>query len=255
MNLPNIKNVTQDNLSDSNIYRKGDTEVKVEDWGRISFADAWERQTAIMNQILSIKKEYFQSVEKAPTFHRIIFCEHNPVYTLGKSGDEKNLLLTPESREEKGIEYFHINRGGDITYHGPGQLVVYPILDLDYFFTDIGKFLRLLEETVIRTLAEFGIDSERFKGYTGVWLDVGQPQKERKICAIGIRCSRWVTMHGLALNVNTDLSYFNHIIPCGIENKLVTSIEAEKDETIPFDKVKGVFLHHFLELFEIEKSD
>jgi len=173
------------------------------------------------------------------------------VYTLGKSGDMSNLLLNEEQLSEKGATFYKINRGGDITYHGPGQIVGYPILDLDNFFTDIHKYLRFLEEVIIKTLAEYGIKSERSEGETGVWLDVGTPFA-RKICAMGVRTSRWVTMHGFALNVNTNLGYFDNIIPCGIKGKAVTSIEAELNKKLPLDEVKTKILKNFKKLFEVE---
>ena len=178
--------------------------------------------------------------------------EHPHVYTLGKSGDIKNLLLNEEKLQEKGATFYKINRGGDITYHGPGQIVGYPILDLENFFTDIHKYLRLLEESIILTIAEYGLKGERSDGETGVWLDVGTPFA-RKICAMGIRSSRWVTMHGFALNANTNLGYFDNIIPCGIKGKAVTSMEAELGEKVDTKEVKSKILKHFKVLFEVEE--
>jgi lipoyl(octanoyl) transferase len=192
--------------------------------------------------------------EPQPENH-LIFVEHPHVFTLGKSGDEKNLLLSEERLNEEGIEFYKINRGGDITYHGPGQIVAYPILDLDQFFTDIHRYLRTLEEAVIRTLAEYGIRGDRFEGYTGVWLDPDDPFKARKICALGVRCSRWITMHGLAFNVNADLPKFNLIVPCGIEDKAVTSMEKELGEEQNLEEVKGRLKYHLTELFKWKLTD
>ena len=181
-----------------------------------------------------------------------MFCEHPHVYTLGNTGDKEHLLINENQLKEKNATYYKINRGGDITYHGPGQIVGYPILDLDNFFTDIHKYLRFLEEMVIRTLAEYGIATERSKGETGVWLDVGNPLKARKICAMGVRASRWVTMHGFALNVNTDLSYFGNIIPCGISDKAVTSLDKELGHKVDEEELKQKLKKHFSDLFLCE---
>ena len=183
--------------------------------------------------------------------HKLILCEHNPVFTLGKSGSVDNLLLSEEKLEEAGIEFFKINRGGDITYHGPGQIVCYPILDLDRIFTDVHKYIRMLEEVVIRTLAHYDIKGTRIKEYTGVWLDQTSVLPQRKICAMGVHMSRWVTMHGFAFNINTDLSYFNKIIPCGITdtNKAVTSMEVELGRKIDQDEIKKHIIYYFSELF------
>lgn len=186
-----------------------------------------------------------------PTENHLLFVEHPHVYTLGKSGDENNLLIDANTLSQKGVTFYPTNRGGDITYHGPGQLVGYPILDLDCFFTDIHKYLRLLEECVIETLTDFGIAATRTKGETGVWLDV-EGENPRKICAMGIRTSRWVTMHGFALNVNTDLSYFNYIVPCGIQDKGVTSMEKELGKSIDLKQVSARFQHHFAHHFDAE---
>lgn len=185
----------------------------------------------------------------------LLFVEHSPVYTLGKSGDERNVLIGDEERQEKGIEFFKINRGGDITFHGPGQLVGYPILDLEAFKTDLGWYLRNLEEVVILTLQEYGLKGMRSKGETGVWLDADVAGKERKICAMGIRCSRWITMHGFALNVNTDLNYFNYIIPCGIVDKQVTSLKKELGREVPMQEVKDKMLGNFEQVFNVEMQD
>src|SRR4051812_16748125 len=195
----------------------------------MDYKACWDYQEKLFNEIVQQKilNRDLPEEKRIPTKNYLLFVEHPHVYTLGKSGDEKNLLVNEKQLQEKSATYYKINRGGDITYHGPGQLVVYPILDLDNFFTDIHKYLRLLEEAVIATLAEYGVRGERSKGETGVWLDAADVYKARKICAMGVRCSRWVTMHGLALNVNTDLSYFGNIVPCGIVGKQVTSLQAE----------------------------
>ncbi|HAO14487.1 MAG TPA: lipoyl(octanoyl) transferase, partial [Tenacibaculum sp.] len=199
-----------------------------------------------------MKKEKRNSTNKEiVTPNYFLFVEHPHVYTLGKSGDLSNLLLNEDQLKNKSVAFYKINRGGDITYHGPGQIVGYPILDLENFFTDIHKYLRLLEEAIILTLADYNIKSERSEGETGVWLDVGTPFA-RKICAMGIRASRWVTMHGFALNVNTDLGYFDHIIPCGIKGKAVTSMHAELGEKIEEEEVKKKILKYFKDLFNVE---
>jgi lipoyl(octanoyl) transferase len=187
--------------------------------------------------------------QQEPHTH-FLFCEHPPVYTLGKSGDIANVLLSQDELTQKGIEFFHTNRGGDITFHGPQQVVGYPLLDLEKFYTDIGKYLRNVEEVIIRTIAHYGIKGERSKGETGVWIEPDQPGRERKICAIGVRCSRWITMHGFALNVNTDLRYFDYIIPCGIQNKAVTSIEKEIGRKADFEEVKNLIRKNFDIVFE-----
>jgi lipoyl(octanoyl) transferase len=185
------------------------------------------------------------------TRNYFLLCEHPPVYTIGKSGRMENLLINEEEMKMKGIEFFKTNRGGDITFHGPGQLVGYPILDLEKFYTDIGRYLRELEEVIIRTLAVYGIKGERSKGETGVWIDPHEPGRERKICAMGVRCSRWITMHGFALNVNTNLGYFENIIPCGIENKQVTSLEKELQRKIDIEELKENLLGNFGEVFNV----
>lgn len=186
------------------------------------------------------------------TQNHLLFAEHKPVYTLGKSGDISNVLINDEEREQKGIEFFKINRGGDITFHGPGQLVGYPILDLDHFKTDLGWYLRNLEEVIILTMADYGLKGDRSKGETGVWIDPDSKGRERKICAMGIRCSRWITMHGFAFNVNTDLDYFNYIIPCGIKNKPVTSLQKELGNKIPMPEVKKKVWKNFEKVFDAE---
>jgi lipoyl(octanoyl) transferase len=190
--------------------------------------------------------------EPLSTIHHLLFVEHHPVFTLGKSGHPENLLISDEDLQRKGIQFFHTNRGGDITFHGAGQVVGYPVLDLEHFGTDIGKYLRQIEEVVIRTLAEYGILGERSSGETGVWINPGIPGKEQKICAIGVRCSRWITMHGFALNVNTDLSYFSDIIPCGIQNKQVTSLQQQLGHPVPLEEVKNRLRFYFEKVFNVE---
>lgn len=227
------------------------------DLGIIDYKSAWDYQEKLLNQNISIKSTSRLNspelpVTQIPTKHYLLFCEHPPVYTLGKSGNIENVLLNDDQMEQNGIEFFRTNRGGDITFHGLQQIVGYPILDLEKFSTDIGLYLRNLEETVIQTIAEFGIKGERSKGETGVWIDPGIPGKERKICAIGVRCSRWITMHGFALNVNTNLDYFNHIIPCGIQNKQVTSIQKEIGEEVDFENAKRIYTSKFENVFQVE---
>jgi len=226
--------------------------IKIQDLGYKDYKEVWDYQEDIFNQIIKIKTENRNLATPNPTPNYFLFVEHPHVYTLGKSGDLSNLLLSEEQLKNKKATFYKINRGGDITYHGPGQIVGYPILDLDNFFTDIHKYLRLLEETIILTLTDYGLKPERSKGETGVWLDVGTPFA-RKICALGVRASRWVTMHGFALNVNTDLGYFDNIIPCGIRGKSVTSLNVEVNlESIDMTEVKQRILKHFRTLFEIE---
>ena len=225
--------------------------ITVEDLGILSFASALEVQEDYFYKIISEKKANRQKEQPTPTDNFLLFVEHKPVYTLGKSGDIQHLLLDQNGLKEKKIEFYKTNRGGDITFHGLGQIVGYPILDLDNFFTDIHKYLRFLEEIIIKTLAEYGLTATRSKGETGVWLDAETPFA-RKICALGVRASRWVTMHGFALNVNTDLTYFEHIVPCGIKGKGVTSLKAELGKEISVNQVKEKLVKHFLDLFEAE---
>ena len=225
--------------------------ITVEDLGLLSFAAALEVQEDYFYKIISEKKANRQKEQPTPTDNFLLFVEHKPVYTLGKSGDIQHLLLDQNGLKEKKIEFYKTNRGGDITFHGLGQIVGYPILDLDNFFTDIHKYLRFLEEIIIKTLAEYGLTATRSKGETGVWLDAETPFA-RKICALGVRASRWVTMHGFALNVNTDLTYFEHIVPCGIKGKGVTSLKAELGKEISVNQVKEKLVKHFLDLFEAE---
>ena len=231
--------------------------VQFRDLEMIDYQNAWDIQEELLSKNLALKAAA-RSADKVmnpfdiPTQHYLLFCEHFPVYTLGKSGDISHVLISDEERERKGIGFFRTNRGGDITFHGPGQIVGYPIMDLEKYYTDIGKYLRNLEEVIIRVMSTYGLKGERSKGETGVWLDPGVPGKERKICAMGVRCSRWVTMHGFAFNVNTDLSYFNNIIPCGIQNKQVTSLEKELGKKIDFKEAKERVKKNFEKVFEVE---
>ena len=228
--------------------------VQYHDLGLIGFKESWDQQEKLLNDTVNLKMQN-RTLPKdlqIPAQHHLLFCEHPHVYTLGKSGLDKHLLINDQFLEKIKATYFHINRGGDITYHGPGQLVGYPILDLDYFFNDIHKYLRYLEESVILTLADYGLKGVRISGLTGVWLEENDHSRARKICAFGVRCSRWVTMHGFALNVNTDLSYFNHIVPCGITDKAVTSIQKELGHVIDLNDVKEKMKHHFANVFSCE---
>ena len=226
--------------------------IKLQDLGSKDFKDTWDYQELLFKGILDTKIKNRREDARLETKNYFLFVEHPHVYTLGKSGDITNLLLSEEQLSQKNATFYKINRGGDITYHGPGQIVGYPILDLDNFFTDIHKYLRLLEETIILTLAEYGLATERSPGETGVWLGVGTPFA-RKICALGVRASRWVTMHGFALNVNADLGYFDHIIPCGIRGKAVTSLNVELGvEKVNETEIKEKLLKHFKVLFEAE---
>ncbi|MEM7186073.1 MAG: lipoyl(octanoyl) transferase LipB [Bacteroidota bacterium] len=225
-------------------------QVEVRDLGHKDYKETWEYQEELFSGILDIKKRNRREDLTLETPNYFLFVEHPHVYTLGKSGDMDNLLVSEEKLAEIGATFYKINRGGDITYHGPGQIVGYPILDLENFFTDIHKYLRFLEEMVILTLAEYGLKAERSKGETGVWLDVGTPFA-RKICAMGVRASRWVTMHGFALNINSNLGYFDHMIPCGIRGKAVTSLNVELGKAeVPVSEVKEKLLKHFTALFE-----
>jgi lipoyl(octanoyl) transferase len=232
-------------------YSIQNRKVEFHDLGLIPYQEAWDFQTKLFQQTVNIKIENRNRSEtdQEKTSNHLIFCEHPHVFTLGKSGDESNLLIAKENLENINATYVPINRGGDITYHGPGQLVVYPIFDLDNFFTDIHKFMRAMEEAVILTLHEFGIEAGRVEKLTGVWLGVSNPATARKICAMGVKMSRWVTMHGLALNVNPDLNYFNYIVPCGIQDKAVTSMEKELNKKIEMGKVKMVLKEKFMEVF------
>ena len=224
--------------------------ILLQNLGVKDYKETWDYQTKLLQEIVDQKISNRKNNEENETKNHFLFVEHPHVYTLGKSGDLSNLLLNENQLKEKGATFYKINRGGDVTYHGPGQIVGYPILDLENFFTDIHKYLRLLEEVIILTLADYGLKAERSDGETGVWLDVGSPFA-RKICAMGIRSSRWVTMHGFALNVNANLGYFDHIIPCGIRGKAVASMEAELGKKIPLEEVQEKILKHFKTLFEI----
>ncbi|HEX7902824.1 MAG TPA: lipoyl(octanoyl) transferase LipB [Chitinophagaceae bacterium] len=236
--------------------------VIVEDLGQMDYQTAWDYQEKLLQENVR-KKSVVYSQEPGvsevlthnpglTTEHHFLLVEHPPVYTLGKSGSIENVLITEEMRTAKGIEFFRTNRGGDITFHGPGQIVGYPILDLEKFYTDIGKYLRNIEEVIILTLAEYGLKGDRSAGETGVWLDPDKKGKERKICAIGVRSSRWITMHGFALNVNTDLNYFNFIVPCGITGKQVTSLEKELGKKIDFEEAKEKVKKNFSNVFDVD---
>ncbi|MDG1804491.1 lipoyl(octanoyl) transferase LipB [Flavicella sp.] len=225
--------------------------VQIQDLGLKGYQEAWDYQVELFDEIVATKMQNRNNKTENPTNNFLLFVEHPHVYTLGKSGDLSNLLLNEKQLEAKGATFYKSNRGGDITYHGPGQIVGYPILDLENFFTDIHKYLRFLEEAIILTLKEYGLNAERSKGETGVWFDTETPFA-RKICALGVRCSRWVSMHGFALNVNVDLGYFDNIIPCGIKGKAVTSMEAELGRKIPEAEVKQKITKHLAQLFEIQ---
>jgi lipoyl(octanoyl) transferase len=232
-------------------------QVHFEDWGKVEYGAAWERQEAILQENLAVKAAWFGKTEAEKdhtidTQHRFILCEHPHVYTLGKSGVMENLLLNDTRLKELDVTFYKTNRGGDITYHGPQQIVGYPILDLEKIYTDLGKYMRGLEEVIIRTIAEWGIIGDRLPGSTGVWLDADIKGKERKICAMGVRCSRWITMHGFALNVNTDLKYFDYIVPCGITDKGVTSMQKELGHAVDLQLVQQAIKKHFAAVFEIE---
>ncbi|HEY2583966.1 MAG TPA: lipoyl(octanoyl) transferase LipB [Mucilaginibacter sp.] len=230
------------------------------DWGLIDYKEAWDKQEAIFADTVDLKikirnqqtgTEGNENHDYQQTPNYLIFCEHSHVYTLGKSGKPEHLLLDEKGLKEKNAAYYPINRGGDITYHGPGQIVCYPILDLDNFFTDIHLYLRTLEEAVILTLAHFGLNAGRYPGYTGVWFDADN-ERARKICALGVRCSRWVTMHGLAFNINTNLDYFKNIVPCGIDDKDVTSMQRELGREFDINEVKKILKHYISVLFNME---
>lgn len=248
--------------------------VTFKDLGNVDYKEAWDYQEKLLQENVQVKAEWgkmMRAAERgngpsltqdlqtatlvspafAATTHYFLVCEHPPVYTIGKSGNQNNVLISEAEMIRRGIQFYPTNRGGDITFHGPGQVVGYPILDLEKLYTDIGKYLRALEEVIILTIAEYGIHGERSAGETGVWIQPGVPGKERKICAMGVRCSRWITMHGFALNVNTDLSYFNNIVPCGIKNKQVTSIEKELGRSIDLPTIKDALQRNFAQVFEV----
>jgi lipoyl(octanoyl) transferase len=246
-------------------------QVIFRDLGNMDYKTAWDYQETLLRENTQLKSEFVirnselvanrnhstykdpvTSIQHPATTHYLLFVEHPPVYTLGKSGNIENVLMSEEQLEENGIQFFRTNRGGDITFHGDQQIVGYPILDLEKFYTDIGKYLRNLEEVIIQTLADYGLKGARSAGETGVWLDPDIPGRQRKICAMGVRTSRWITMHGFAFNVNTDLSYFNNIIPCGIQNKQVTSLEKELGKRIDFEEAKERVKKNFEKVFEVE---
>lgn len=234
-------------------------QVWFRDLGNMGYKEAWELQERLLAEGLRIKAEgRSQGVTdpfSLPTSHFLLFVEHPPVYTLGKSGDMSHVLISEEERDRKGIEFFHTNRGGDITFHGPGQIVGYPILDLEKFQTDIGKYLRNLEEVIIRVMAHYGLKGERSAGETGVWLEPGVKGRERKICAMGVRCSRWITMHGFAFNVHTDLGYFDHIVPCGIVGKKVASLGDELGYAPDMDEVRKRIIREFEQVFSVRVQE
>ena len=225
--------------------------VTCEFLGLIDYKEAWDYQEKLLKEAIDLKIAFRNGQTTEIPHNYLLFCQHPHVYTLGKSGKPEHLLLNEEQLAEKEASYYKINRGGDITYHGPGQLVVYPIFDLEQFFTDIHKYMRFLEEAVIRTLADFGIESGRVEGLTGVWIE-GTTDRARKICAMGVKCSRWVTMHGIGFNVNTDLNYFSNIIPCGIDDKAVTSMQQELEHKIDLEEVSSKLLNHLSDLFEFK---
>jgi lipoyl(octanoyl) transferase len=229
-------------------------QVLFQDLGLMDYKVCWDYQESLFNETIAqkIANRNLAPEQQIQTKNHLLFVEHPHVYTLGKSGDAAHLLINDHQLEEKQATYYKINRGGDITYHGPGQLVGYPILDLDHFFTDIHKYLRLLEETIILTLDEYGIKAGRSRGETGVWLDEDNIFKARKICAMGVRCSRWVTMHGWGFNVNSNLDYFSNIVPCGIQDKAVTSLNKELGHDVDMNDIKGKLKKHFTTLFECE---
>jgi lipoyl(octanoyl) transferase len=233
--------------------------VIYKDLGIIDYKEAWDYQEQLLQENVQVKiaNRVLTTDHRPPTTklqdttHYLLFCEHPPVYTIGKSGDIHNILISEKKMQEGGMQFFQTNRGGDITFHGLQQIVGYPILDLEKIYTDIGKYLRALEEIIILTLADYGIKGERSKGETGVWIEPGVAGKERKICAMGVLCSRWITMHGFALNVNNDLDYFNNIIPCGIPDKQVTSIKKELNKEVDFEEVKEKIKYYFEQVFAV----
>ena len=225
--------------------------VTCEFLGLIDYKEAWDYQEKLLKEAVDLKIAFRNGQTTEIPQNYLLFCQHPHVYTLGKSGKQEHLLLNEEQLKVHEATYYKINRGGDITYHGPGQLVVYPIFDLEQFFTDIHKYMRLLEEAVILTLTDFGIKSGRVEGLTGVWIE-GDTDRARKICAMGVKCSRWVTMHGIGFNVNTDLNYFSHIIPCGIDDKAVTSMQQELGAELDINEVSEKLLNHLAYLFEFK---
>ena len=236
---------------------KKNKKIVFEELGKIDYKEAWDYQEKLFQKVINIKLENRDLPEKEQkvTPNYLLFCEHPHVYTLGKSGNEKHLLLNDEGLKEKEASYYKINRGGDITYHGPGQLVGYPIIDLDNFFTDIHVYLRKIEESIILTLKDYGVEAGRIKGLTGVWIDHLNRKNSRKICAIGVKTSRWVTMHGFAFNINAQLDYFNNIIPCGIPDKSVTSLDKELSRKMDFQEVSAKVRKHLVDVFEFELEE
>lgn len=233
--------------------------IAVADWGVIEYGEAWDRQEAILARQLAIKRDWNLTPEgeratEPPTQHHFFLCTHPHVYTLGKSGHMENLLINDMRLQQLGVSFYKTNRGGDITYHGPGQVVGYPMLDLEKIYTDLGRYMRALEEVIIRTIAHYGIKGDRLPGATGVWLDVEDPRSARKICAMGVRCSRWLTMHGFALNANTDLDYFGYIVPCGIGDKGVTSIQKEIGREVDEAEIKGILVKEFGVVMDTEMT-
>jgi lipoyl(octanoyl) transferase len=246
-----VKPIAQNTVYDKHMKKP----VQFLDWGLIDYKEAWDKQEELFKQKVDLKLANRQLPSGEPTTYPqndLIFCEHPHVYTLGKSGSIENLLVTGAQLKELEATYYAINRGGDITYHGPGQIVGYPIIDLEQFFTDIHLYLRTLEEAIILTLAEYDLKAERYEGYTGVWFDAEDTTKTRKICAMGVRCSRWVTMHGFAFNVNAHLDYFNNIVPCGIDDKQVTSMEKELGRKVEMEEVKHKLKNHIAQLFQMQ---
>lgn len=232
--------------------------VQVLDWGLIDYAQAWQQQETLYRKTIDLKlaNRDLPPNEQHLTPNYLVFCEHPPTYTLGTSGKYEHLLITPKQLEEQGVAFYKVNRGGDITCHVPGQIVVYPILDLHHFMTDISRFMRTCEEVIIHTLQEYGIAASRLADATGVWIEPQNPKQARKICAMGIRCSRWVTMHGWALNVNNSLHFFDQIVPCGIKNKTVTTMCQElKADTLPINEIKQSIKKHFALLFNAQLSE
>lgn len=233
--------------------------VRFEDLGVADYETSWKYQEKLLAANVKVKSARWQTervgaepvLTDEDTIHHLLFVEHPPVYTLGKSGKIEHVLISDEDRQKNNIGFFRIDRGGDITFHGPGQIVGYPILDLEKFYTDIGRYMRDIEEVMIRTCSDYGIEAGRSTGETGVWIEAGNKGRERKICAIGIRCSRWITMHGFAFNVNTNLDYFNNIVPCGIFNKQVTSLQKELGRTIDIEEAKDRVRNNFSEVFDI----
>ncbi len=227
-------------------------QVTFQDLGNIPYRQAWDYQEALVDSIREVKIANRKDDGNRPTRNYLLFCEHPHVYTLGKSGSESHLLWNDQLRNDRKVEFVKTNRGGDITYHGPGQIVGYPILDLDNYFTDLHKYMRGLEEVIISVLNAYGLKGGRIKGLTGVWLESENPAKSRKICAMGVKCSRWITMHGFALNVNTDLDYFQGIVPCGIQDKAVTSLARELQYIPPYEEVKEHLIKNFARVFDSE---